>query len=246
MRTTSRRPGLSLGTALGIGAAVVLVLLVVVFRQGAASMLSRATAPLLSMRNALSADEVAMLKAQLASSTAALADRDLLYAENQQLRSALGRVPEGAHEVLAGILQRPPGTPYDTFIIDAAAAQGVAVGDRATVGGVIVGQVDAVYAATARVALYSSPGASYQALLQTKSGSIPVSVEGQGAGSLRAQVPAGTMVSVGDAVVLPGVAGGLTAKVSAVQAPEGESFETLYLHLPFNLFDARWVYIQKQ
>jgi hypothetical protein len=39
---------------------------------------------------------------------------------------------------------------------------------------------------------------------------------------------------VGEPVVFPGVAGGLSATVFAVIASEGDSFETLYLHLPAN------------
>jgi cell shape-determining protein MreC len=234
----------SLGTALAVAAAAFLLVLVILFRQGTASLLWSAVAPLVGMRNAFSNSQVSQLNAQLASTTAALADRDMLAAENAQLRAELGRAG-GKQELLAGVLQSPPGTPYDTLIIDAGSVLGVAAGAQVSVGGVAIGQVDAVYTSTARVTLYSAPGQSYQALLTTPGGVIPITVQGQGAGSMQAQVPADTAAAVGDNIVFPGVAGDLAAKVSGISAPAGESFKTLYLHLPVNPFELQFVYIEK-
>jgi len=181
--------------------------------------------------------------AQNASTAAALADRDALYAENLDLKKRLGRavvVPR----IVAGVLLRPPMTPYDTLVIDAGSAEGVTAGDFVSAGGTaLVGTVSDVYARSARVALFSAPGGRYDALLR---GSIPVTVEGQGGGSMQARLPSGTAVAAGDAVVLPGIAGGMTATVSHVERAESESFVTLYMQLPANIFTLRYVEVWKQ
>jgi len=178
-----------------------------------------------------------------ASSAAALADRDALYAENLDLKKRLGREVRAAR-VLASVLLRPPMTPYDTLMIDAGSAEGVATGDVVSAGGTaLIGAVSEVYARSARVALFSAPGESYDALLR---GAIPVKVEGQGGGSMQARVPSGTAVAAGDAVVLPGIAGGMTATVSHVERAESESFVTLYMQLPANIFTLRYVEVWKQ
>lgn len=248
MKTTSRKRT-SLSSVLAVLAAALLIVLAVVFRHGAASLMWSVAAPLVQLRDSWSGSAVADLKAQLALTTAALADRDLLAEENMQLRQELGRLPgqgtAGRKVLLAGVLQSPPGTPYDTLLLDAGSSLGVSAGQRVFAGNVAIGEVDAVYGNTSRAVLYSAPGRSYQALLTTTAGAVPVAVEGQGAGSMQAQVPQGTEAAVGDNVVFAGVTGGLAARVSAVSAPAGESFKTLYLRLPVNIFELRYVYIEQ-
>jgi cell shape-determining protein MreC len=62
---------------------------------------------------------------------------------------------------------------------------------------------------------------------------------------MSAEVPIGSDVAVGDAVLLPGIAGGFLAKVVAVTTKKGESFTTLYMRLPANVQELRFVEIAK-
>ena len=157
------------------------------------------------------------------------------------LKARLGRIIS-THTVLAGVLARPPGVPYDTLMVDAGRVEGVVMGQRVSAGGTtLVGTVGEVYEYTARVILFSSPGESYSVLLR---GTEPLTVEGQGAGSLVGQVPVDTVVSVGDVVVFPGVAAGFSGVVSGVVVHEGESFKTLYLHLPVDPLTLTFVEIE--
>jgi len=71
-----------------------------------------------------------------------------------------------------------------------------------------------------------------------------LSIEGQGGGSMVAQAPSGTVVSAGDTAVLPGIAGGLVARVTAVEKTES-SFVTIYFQLPADLFMLRFVEVWK-
>jgi cell shape-determining protein MreC len=229
---------------LGVVAVVVLVALVVMFRQQAAQAFWYVAAPVVRVREALGASEVATLKAQLASTTALLADRSALYKENIDLKERLGRSDTAHPRILAAVLMRPPGVPYDTLLIDAGQAQGVELGDTVSAGGsAIIGRIVEVYANQSRVELLSAPSASYQATLN---GTLPVAVEGQGGGSMRAEVPAGTQVKVGDTVELPGIAGGIAAAVSAVDVKAGESFIVIYMRLPVNPAELQFVEVIKQ
>lgn len=201
-------------------------------RGPAASALWQVVAPVARLREALGHSEAARLRAQVALLEAKLADRDALYKETLDLKERLGRSDTPVARVLAGVLLSPPWSPYDTLVVDAGEAQGIKVGDLVYAGGsALVGHITEVYATTARVELFSAPGATYQALL---GGQIPIALEGQGGGSLRAEVPAGSQVKVGDTVELPGVWGGVAGKVSAIDARSGESFIVVYMQLPIN------------
>lgn len=198
--------------------------------------------PLLAARDALFGGESAALRAALAAQEAQLADRDALYAENVELKRLLNRAA-GRSVTVAGIIQRPPGTPYDTLVIDAGRGEGILEGSLVSLGGsALVGSVTEVMPHAARVTLYSAAGAVHQGMLMIGGKAVPVSVEGQGGGSMRAQVPAGTGAAPGDVVVLPGVGLGLMAEVRYVARGAGESFETIYFALPGDL-NARFVEI---
>ena len=62
---------------------------------------------------------------------------------------------------------------------------------------------------------------------------------------MRAEMPAGTPVAVGDAVQFPGLLGGIAAEVSAIDAKAGESVVVLYMHLPANPAELRYVEVWK-
>lgn len=204
-------------------------------------------APLERMRASLGTSENALLRAELASTTARVADRDLLYKENVELKSRLGRSVQGT-VILAGILLRPPATPYDTYMVDAGEAEGVRAGDYVSAGGTTrIGTISEVYAHTSRAVLFSAPGQTYDALLHLASTThiVPVSMQGQGSGSFMGQVPAGTPVKAGDSIIFPGVASALAGSVSSVAFDPKQSFITLYARLPVDLLSLRFVEIEK-
>lgn len=75
---------------------------------------------------------------------------------------------------------------------------------------------------------------------------MPVHVEGQGSGSLTAQVPVGVSVSVGDPIVFPDITGGYASVVSAVVTEEGASFKKIYAQLPVDPLELTFVEIWKR
>jgi cell shape-determining protein MreC len=200
-----------------------------------------ATSPVMAFRNSFDANEASILRAELASTTAALADRNALYTENTELKQLLGRSVAN-HTVLGAVLERPPGIPYDTLVIDIGKQDNVTPGDLVFAGGTsVVGTVSEVYDTTSRVTLLSAPGETYDALLN---GSVPVSLIGQGAGSMSGEVPADVPVNVGDSIVLPGIFSSFVGSVSHVSEEAESSFITLYVQLPVDLFSLQYVEVQ--
>lgn len=244
-------------------ALLVCIGIVVLFRNPLSSIFWRASAPLVELRlaagNSLGRlfaqfsskasleEQNERLRAALASTTVALADRNALFQENLLLKNAFGR-DAGTGAVLAAVLMQPPATPYDTLVIDAGSSDGVVQGAVVSAGGTtVIGRISAVYAHQSQVTLFSAPGESYQGLLLLSAQgnlSVPLSVVGQGAGSMMGEVPAGTPVSVGDSVELPGIAVMFSASVSYIEAPEGQSFETVYMQLPVDLFSLHYVEVR--
>lgn len=211
---------------------------VFLWRGTFADLLWRAAAPLLAFRNGFDSSENARLRTELASTTALLADRSALYAENLQLKSQFGRDIQ-EHRLLGAVLERPPGIPYDTLLLDVGRDHGVVPGDLVSAGGTTrIGTITEVYANTSRVVLFSTPGESYQVLLR---GTMPVTISGQGAGSFAGEVPKDTNVAAGDALVFPGLASGFAGAVSFVEEKEGASFKIIYARLPVNLLELRFV-----
>lgn len=256
MRKTSRKNTKQTLPALFTVVGVVFVVMVVLLWRGMfTGLLWRIGIPVLVVRNPIRdigavlsnkttlAKDNAALRAALASTTATLADRNLLYEENVQLKARLGR-DIAVHSKLAGIVMRPPGVPYDTLVIDVGRADGVTLGDTVSAGGTtLIGTVDEVYPTSSRVKLFSAPGESYQGVLAETAAhpAIPVTVVGQGGSSLVAQVPAKTTVVPGDAIVLPSISGGYMSVVSHVDIKDGESFEVIYLQLPANVQELQYV-----
>src|SRR6185437_15651377 len=114
------------------------------WRDAAASLLWRALSPALSARataaagsagffgqfqnSGMLAAQNALLRQELASTTALVLDRDYLYAENLDLKAKLGRTHNDP-VVLGAVILRPPGVPYGTLTLDIGKQNGVREGD---------------------------------------------------------------------------------------------------------------------
>jgi cell shape-determining protein MreC len=246
-----------------VGLGVLVLAAVAIFRAPLSSMLWRVFVPLSYARdvslsivgnfftgfstNRSLVAENARLRAALASSSIAVIDRNTLYTENLELKSRLGRDATLPPPVLASVVLRPPGTPYDTLMVDVGATDGVVMGDLVSAGGsVYIGTVSEVFATASRVVLYSSPGQKFDAMLMEKkaTSTLAISVVGQGSGSLKAEVPASTMVAQGDEVLFSSITPRLVARVTQVEQKIDASFKTIYLQLPVSIYALNFVEIR--
>lgn len=134
------------------------------------------------------------LEAELLARTNELYALQAEVADVAKLGGAEGRVP-------AGVLVRPPLSPYDTLIVEPESQ----VREDAQVyghGSVPVGTVSRVDGRTAQVSLYSSSGRVTYGW--AGEGRIPVELVGAGSGAFRASVAKDAGVAEGDLVYVPG------------------------------------------
>ncbi len=175
---------------------------------------------------------------QLANENAALAG------ENQALSrkaESLGALSSGAaNGITAGIVARPPASPYDTFVLATGSRGGVAPGMEAFgEGGVPLGIVSSVLTDFSRVTLFSAPGM----LVDGWAGRAhtPVTIIGSGGGVLRASVARAAGISVGDVVFVPGPGMLPVGSVVRVDSDPSSPVVTLQIQSALNLFSVSWV-----
>lgn len=189
------------------------------------------------------AGKIETLERELADAKLLVLDRNRLYEENIALKESLGRNTD-PRPLLASVVLHPPRTPYDTLLLDVGSRDGVAVADLVSAGGsLVIGSIVEVFPFSSRVRLFSSPGESREALLRTNEGVHSALLEGVGGGSLRMVVPRGLLVVPGDEVSVPSINATLAGIVAKVEYSETDTLQTVFLHLPINLFELERVFV---
>ena len=181
----------------------------------------------------------------LAREVAALTEQNaVLTARTVDLERLLGGRTEASPGILAGVLVRPPVSPYDTLVIDQGAEQGVEVGKRVMgAGGMPLGVVESVAARTARVLLYSAPGRITEGWVGVSR--TPVSLEGASAGAFRTSVPRERVVAVGEEVYLPGPGAVPIGTVVRVDTDPSSPRAVIHVRPRTSPFSLTWVTIEE-
>ncbi|MFZ2500684.1 MAG: rod shape-determining protein MreC [Minisyncoccia bacterium] len=152
------------------------------------------------------AEKVALENEKLTAKNIALASENQALQRKIENVSALLGVSDPQKDIsgiLAGVVARPPMSPYDTLTIAAGEAQGVLLGMEAFGdGGVPIGIVSAVLHDFSRVTLFSAPGAVTGGWVGKRN--VPLTITGAGAGVLQSSVERSANVVVGDIVFVPG------------------------------------------
>jgi cell shape-determining protein MreC len=171
--------------------------------------------------------QVQSLEAQIQGEEGRDAAFALLKEENEDLKNLfLGSTT--SPNILAGVISRPPYTPYDTLIIDKGADDGVTLyapvyfGKK--VGG---GYIRSVSHRTALVTLFSSPGA--ESTVYVFGPDIFTSAHGEGGGVVRISIPQGMPVEKGNVVVLPSLGAGILGTVDHVRSVPTEPEQHAYV-----------------
>lgn len=167
-----------------------------------------------------------------------------LAAKVADLTTLLGSRKEAPAGILAGVLARPPESPYDTLVIDQGSAAGVAAGAKAYgPGGVAIGKVASVTASSARVTLYSSPGTETQAWVGVAR--IPVTLAGAGGGAFTASADATAGVVAGDLIYTEGPGAVPLGAVARVDTDVSSPQVTLRIRGVANPFSLTWVTVDR-
>lgn len=152
---------------------------------------------------------------------------EYLKQENESLKSLMQNTTTPG--IVAGVIGRPPYTPYDSIIIDQGSRDGIVLNAPVFYGvRKVLGYVDKVYERTSRVSLFSSPAVASTVYIMGPN--IFASAYGLGGGVLRVSVPQGITLAVGNPVILPTVHGGSLGSIQHITSvpsePEQNAFVT--------------------
>ncbi|MDO8593390.1 MAG: rod shape-determining protein MreC [bacterium] len=180
---------------------------------------------------------------RLANENQALANENQALLEKMASVNALiGSVPQKltASGILAGVMARPPESPYDTLVLAAGSSDGVTVGQEAFgAGGVPLGVVSSVLAGFSRVTLFSAPGMMVNGWVGQKN--LPITIKGAGAGAMQASVARSAGITLGDIVFAPGPGMLPIGSVARVDSDPSSPSVILRIAPVVNLFSTAWV-----
>lgn len=186
---------------------------------------------------------------------ASFGDRAVLARENEELREqnralaaeilalrageqVLSSLVRAQGSLVAGVVARPPVSPYDTLFLAGGQAEGIREGMQAFgPGGVPVGIVSLALERFSRVTLFSAPGAAVSGWV----GDLPLEIRGEGGGAFSATVSKTAGVAAGDIVYGPGPGKLPLGSVARVDSDPALSGVTLRIQGAVNLFSLSWV-----
>ncbi len=154
--------------------------------------------------------------------------------------STISGLSSSATGIMAGVVARPPESPYDTLVVAAGSAEGITVGQEAFGAGTVpLGTVSSVLTHFSRITLFSAPGASVLGWVGSKH--LPLIIEGSGAGTVSAVVPRSASIAAGDIVSVPGPGSLPIGEVMRIDSDPSSPSVTLRIQPSLNLFSITWV-----
>lgn len=174
---------------------------------------------------------------------AALSDRQAIENENIDLRSKLGMMPEKKKKTLAEVLSKPNQIPYDEILISSGVTP-IEKGDKVMVeDNVILGTVVTENAKIAKVELFSSPGEKIPILIGANN--LPSVASGLGGGNFLVTLPRDVDVKEGELVKTSIIGQYTLGTIGKIEKAPSDPFQKIYVKLPVNLYELKWVMIQK-
>ena len=178
-----------------------------------------------------------------------LAENAALYAKSARLEAKvadlerlLGGRTESMQGILAGVLARPPVSPYDVLIVDAGTDEGVSDGSRAQgPGGMPIGTVESVTKGSSRIQLYSTPAKETESWIGEAR--IPVTLVGEGSGAMSAIVAREAGIAIGDLVYVAGPGALPVGSVTSVGNDPSSPRSRVGIRPLLNPFSVTWVTI---
>ena len=192
-------------------------------------MTSSATIPAFVRSRGELLDEIHSLEQKIASQQGAGVTLSYVMKENLELRGLLS-TPTSSPRILAGVIARPPYTPYDTFVLDKGSTDGIVVDAPVYYGaGHVLGYVYAVFPHLSYVTLFSSPG--IESTVYVFDSRLFTTAYGEGGGVIHLSIPQGISLTKGSVVVLPSLDTGVLGTIDEIQSiptePEQHAYVTL-------------------
>ena len=154
-----------------------------------------------------------------------------LKERNNELLRLLGTTVN-EQKVVAGVIKKPPFSPYDIYTINAGLEEGVAVGDLALFSDfVALGKVVRSNSTGAKIMLFSAP--RHTTVMDMNDTSFEFI--GQGGGTIRVDVPRDFEVVIGDTATVPGYRTYVAGTVQDISFKPQDSFKKVFLKVPVNI-----------
>jgi cell shape-determining protein MreC len=108
---------------------------------------------------------------------------------------------------------------------------------------ILLGEVLEVFGQTVKVKLFSAPGTKFTVSLGKNN--LTAQIEGRGGGNFSIALPRGVTVETGElALITSGLQNLIVAVIGAVEADPESSFQQVFLRLPLNLNELKYVVIR--
>lgn len=151
---------------------------------------------------------------------------------------------ENSREALAGVLLAPPVSPYDILVLEAGAREGISIGDAVkTIDGIVLGSISEVFRDFSRATLLSAPGQKVAVRIGDKG--IQAEASGVGAGEFHVTLPREFEISIGDAVMFPGIMPKPVGTVGSVEFRDVDFLQLISFRSPVNFSALKFVLIEK-
>lgn len=194
----------------------------------------------LSSRTLLSR-EVSKLQKELTELADLVIQNRILREENSSLRTLAGR-GTGDERILAGVIGKPPLTPFDVILLDAGKRDGIVPGMMVVSGKVFLGKVIETLEDVSKAELFSLGGKTLEGVIARSGTSI--TLKGRGGGNFEAEVPRPFDIEVGDIISLPGLETLVIADVLSVESDTTAVFKKAFLRTPLTIANLRFVEIR--
>lgn len=167
-------------------------------------------------------DEIARLNEELAGARLGHETESFLRAENDELRKLLAAdTRENGERIAAGVIGRPPYTPYDTLFLDRGSEHGILEGAPVYhFNNRLIGFVGKVFETSSIVSLLSAP--EFETTVYVYGPNIYTTAHGAGDGVISVRVPQNITLTEGDTVVAPTLAQGLIGTIGVIRSEASE------------------------
>jgi cell shape-determining protein MreC len=185
------------------------------------------------------AETLAAANTQLVQRNSELANENQVLVQKMSDISALG----SSSGIFAGVVARPPESPYDTLVLAAGENDGITIGMEAFgENGVPLGTVSSVLPNFSRVTLFSAPHTATYGWIGNAH--LPITIFGAGAGAMNATMPRSANITVGDVVFVPGPGALPIGKVARIDEDASSPSVTLHIVSSTNIFSTVWVLLR--
>lgn len=169
---------------------------------------------------------------------------DFVFAENEELRQIYNKASTSDY-ILSAVLAKPPFSKYDQLVIDVGSSKGVMVGQQVLAPNkTIIGKITSVNSSNSIAELFTSYGQKFQVSIGEKH--INAVAKGVGGGQYEAEVSRNDSINVGDVVTGSIISNKVLGTVSAIISNPTEPFSQIIIVPEVNIYDLRWVLIDKK